>query len=60
MVSHHCVYQLVLFALIWLFIIMHLTRAKPAVVASATPVLPEPRKPERPSNGPTSAAGYSG
>jgi hypothetical protein len=47
MVSHHCVYQLVLFALIWLFIIVHLTRSKPAVVASATPVLPEPRKPTR-------------
>jgi IS1 family transposase len=47
MVSHHYVYQLVLFALIWLFIIVHLTRAKPAVVASATPVLPEPRKPKR-------------
>jgi len=47
MVSHHGVYQLILFALIWLVIIVHLTRATPAVVASATPVLPEPRKPKR-------------
>ena len=47
MVSHQCVYPLVLFALMWLFIIVHLTRATPAVVASATPVLPEPRKPKR-------------
>ena len=37
MVSHHFVYQLVLFALIWLFIMLHLTRPKPAVTAPATP-----------------------
>jgi hypothetical protein len=47
MVSHHFVYQLVLFALIWLFVILHLTRPKPAVVASAAPALPEPLKPKR-------------
>ena len=47
MVSHPCVSQLVLFALLWLCVILHLTRPKPAVVASAAPVLPEPLKPKR-------------
>jgi hypothetical protein len=28
MVSHHFVYQLVLFALIWLFVMLHLSRPK--------------------------------
>ena len=42
MVPHHCVYQLVLFALLWLCVILHLTRPKPAVVASAAPVPPKP------------------
>ena len=41
MVPHHFVYQLVLFALIWLFVVMHLTRPKRAVIAPATPALPE-------------------
>jgi IS1 family transposase len=48
MVSHHFVSQLVLFALIWLFVILHLTRPKPAVVASAASALLEPLKPKRP------------
>jgi IS1 family transposase len=47
MVSHHFVYQLVLFALIWLFVIMHLSRPKRAVMAPDTTVLPEPIKPKR-------------
>jgi hypothetical protein len=47
MMSHHCVYQLVLFVLLWLFVILHLTRPKPAVVASAAPALPEPLTPKR-------------
>ncbi len=47
MVSHHLVYQLVLFALLWLCVILHLTRPKPAVVALAAPILPEPLKPKR-------------
>ena len=47
MVSHQFVYQLVLFALIWLFVIMHLSRPKRAVIAPDTTVLPEPIKPKR-------------
>ena len=46
MVPHHCVYQLVLFALLWLCVILHLTRPKPAVVASAAPVLPKALTPK--------------
>ena len=49
MVSHHFVYQLVLFVLIWLFVILHLTRPKPAVVASAAPALPEHAAPASPA-----------
>ena len=47
MVSHHFVYQLVLFALVWLFILLHLTWAKPGVSAPVTPAEPEPFKPNR-------------
>src|SRR6266699_6952117 len=48
MVSHHFVYQLVLFALIWLFILFHLNRPKCPVLAPATPTAePEPLKPKR-------------
>jgi IS1 family transposase len=47
MVSHHFVYQLVLFALVWLFILLHLTWAKPGVRAPVTPAEPEPFKPNR-------------
>jgi hypothetical protein len=47
MLSHHVFYQLVLFALIWLFIILHLTRPKPGVSAPVTPAEPEPLKPKR-------------
>src|SRR5207244_10490441 len=48
MVSHHFVYQLVLFALIWLFIILHLNRPQCPVLAPATPTAePEPLKPKR-------------
>ena len=48
MVSHHFVYQLVLFAFIWLFIILHLTRPRPSVSAPVTPAEPEPIKAKRP------------
>ena len=48
MVSHHFVSQLVLFALIWLFIMVHLTRPKHPVTAPAVPALPEPLTPKRP------------
>src|SRR6266699_1994721 len=48
MVSHHFVYQLVLFALIWLFILFHLNRPTCPVLAPATPTAePEPLKPKR-------------
>jgi IS1 family transposase len=47
MVSHHFVYQLVLFALVWRFILLHLTWAKPGVSAPVTPAEPEPFKPNR-------------
>jgi hypothetical protein len=53
MVSHHFFSHLVLFALIWLFVILHLSRPKRAVTAPAAPALPEPLKPKRPrSNAP--------
>jgi hypothetical protein len=45
MVSQHVFYQLILFALIWLFIILHLVWPKPAVSAPVTPA--EPLKPKR-------------
>jgi IS1 family transposase len=48
MVSHHCVSQLVLFALIWLFIVLHLNRPKCPVLVPATPTAePEPLTPKR-------------
>jgi hypothetical protein len=47
MVSHHFVYQLVLCALIWFFIILHLTQPKRPVAAPAMPPAPEPLKPAR-------------
>src|SRR5215475_9637190 len=46
MVSPHYVSQLVLFALIWLVILFHLTRPKPGVSASVTPAEPEPLPPK--------------
>jgi transposase-like protein/IS1 family transposase len=47
MVSHHFVYQMVLWVLIWFFIIWHLTQPKRSVAAPATPTAPEPLKPAR-------------
>jgi hypothetical protein len=47
MVSHHVFSQLVLFALIWLFIILHLIWPKPGVSAPVTPAEPEPLTPKR-------------
>jgi len=53
MVSHHFVYQLVLVALIWLFVILRLSRPKRVVTVPAASALPEPLKPKRPrSNAP--------
>jgi transposase-like protein len=48
MVSHPFVSQLVLFALLWLFIMFHLTWARSSVSAPVTPVEPEPLPPQRP------------
>jgi hypothetical protein len=43
MVSQHVYYQLILFALLWLVIILHLIRPKRPVMAPATPTEePEP------------------
>jgi IS1 family transposase len=47
MVSHPFVYQLVLFALIWLFIMLHLTRPTPGVSTPVTPAEPKLLKPKR-------------
>jgi hypothetical protein len=48
MVSHHVFSQLVLLALLWLFVILHLSRPKRPVTAPAVPTLPEPLTPTRP------------
>jgi IS1 family transposase len=48
MVSPLFFYQLVFFALIWLFVVLHLTRPKHAVMAPDTPADPEPVTPQRP------------
>ena len=47
MVSHHVVSQLVLFALLWLFIMLYLTRPKHPVTAPDAPADPESRTPKR-------------
>ena len=48
MVSHYIFSQLVLFALLWLFILLHLTWPKRPVAAPATPTEePEPLTPKR-------------
>ena len=60
MVSHHVVYQLVLFALFWLFVILHLTRPKHPVTAPDTPAEPESLTPKRHrSNEPKPFAGLT-
>jgi hypothetical protein len=47
MVSHHVFSQLVLFALIWLFIMLYLTRPKHPVTAPDAPADPESLTPKR-------------
>jgi hypothetical protein len=47
MVSPLLFYQLVLFAFIWIFVILHLTRPKRRGTTLAAPALPEPLKPTR-------------
>ena len=60
MVPHHFVSQLVLCALLWLFVVLHLTRPKRAVIAPAAPALPEPLTPKRPrSSKPTPFEGLT-
>jgi IS1 family transposase/transposase-like protein len=48
MVSHHVFSQLVLLALLWLFVILHLSWPKRPVTTPAVPALPEPLTPTRP------------
>ena len=49
MVSHHVFSQLVLFALLWLVVLVHLTRPKRPVTAPATPTEePKPLTPTQP------------
>src|SRR5262245_8041552 len=48
MVSHYVFSQLVLLALIWLFVILHLTRHKHPEQAPAAPSLHDHLKPNRP------------
>ena len=60
MVSHHFVSQLVLFALIGLFVVLRLTWLKRPVTAPATPTEPEPLTPKRHrSNEPTPFEGLT-
>ena len=47
MVSQHVFSQLVLLALLWLFVIVHLSWPKRAVTAPAVPPEPEPVQPKR-------------
>ena len=48
MVSHHFFSPLVLLALLWLFVILYLSRPKRPVTTPAVPALPEPLIPKRP------------
>src|SRR2546425_1797278 len=60
MVSHHFFSRLVLLALLWLCVLLHLARPKRPVTAPAVPALPEPLKPTRPrSNEPTPFEGLT-
>ena len=42
MVSHHLFYQLALFVLVWLFVMLHLTWSKPG--RTIPPVVAKPRR----------------
>ena len=60
MVSHLFYYQLALLALVWLFIMVHLTWPRPGVTAPAAPAEPAPIKPKRSrSNEPTPFEGLT-
>jgi hypothetical protein len=60
MVSHHVFSQLILFALVWLFVILHLTWPQPGVTAPAVPAEPKSLKPRRRrSTEPTAFAGLT-
>ena len=47
MVSHHVFSQLVLLALLWLFVVLHLSWPKHVVTAPAVSTAPEPLQPKR-------------
>ena len=47
MVSHLFYYLLALLAIMWLFIMLHLTGSTPAVPAATAPALTKPLKPKR-------------
>ncbi len=58
--SHHVFSPLVLLALLWLCVIVHLSRPKRPVTTPAVPALPEPLTPKRPrSNEPTPFEGLT-
>jgi len=58
--SHHVFSQLVLRALLWLFVILHLSRPRRPVTAPAVPARPAPRTPQRPrSNEPKPCEGLT-
>jgi len=60
MVSHLFYYQIALLAIVWLFIMLHLTWSTPVVRAPATPAEPEPIKPKhRHSNEPKAFEGLT-
>ncbi len=60
MVSHHVFSQLVLLALLWLFVILPLSRPTRPVTTPAVPALPEPLTPTRPrSNEPKPFEGFT-
>ena len=58
--SHHVFSPLVLCTLLWLFVLLPLSRPKRAVTAPAAPALPEPLTPQRPhSNAPQPCEGLT-
>ena len=60
MISHLFYYQLALLAIVWLFIMLHFTCAKPGVTAPAAAAEPEPIKPKtRRSNEPKVFEGFT-
>jgi hypothetical protein len=48
MVSHHVFYQLALLAIIWLFVMLHLTGSKPSLPAPPVPAKPKRKRSSEP------------